>query len=68
MNSAHVAATGGLTSALAAVLVWASHWPLQPLDDTSAAAIAGLVIAGVGMFLARKPTEPPEPPAPEPKP
>lgn len=59
MNSAHVAATGGLTSALASVLVWASHWPIQPLNDQTAAAIAGLVIAGVGMFLSRKKPAPP---------
>lgn len=59
MNSAHVAATGGLTSALAAVLVWASHWPLQPLNDTTAAAVAGLLIAGAGMLLSwKKPAAP----------
>lgn len=62
MNSAHVAATGGLTSALAAVLVWATHWPLQPLDEATAAAVAGLLIACVGMLLSRKkPAPTPEP-------
>jgi hypothetical protein len=49
MNASHVA-TGGITALLATVLVYLSHWPLQPLDLSTASAFAGLLVAaGVGL-------------------
>jgi hypothetical protein len=47
MDSSHVA-TGTITALLATVLVYVSHWPLQPLDLPTASAIAGLLVAGSG--------------------
>jgi hypothetical protein len=37
MDSSHIA-TGTITALLATVLVYLSHWPLQPLDLPTAAA------------------------------
>ena len=47
MNASHIA-TGTITSLLATVLVYLSHWPLQPLDLPTASAFAGLIVAGAG--------------------
>jgi hypothetical protein len=47
MDSSHVA-TGAITALLATVLVYLSHWPLQPLDLPTAAAFAGLLVAAGG--------------------
>lgn len=47
MNSSHIA-TGTITSLLATVLVYLSHWPLQGLDLGTASAFAGLIVAGAG--------------------
>ena len=44
MDSSHIA-TGTITALLATVLVYLSHWPLQPLDLPTAAAFAGLLVA-----------------------
>lgn len=57
VNSAHVIATGSTTALLAGVLVWLSSWPLKPLDATTAADLAGLLVAaggGVMAFLQRR--------------
>lgn len=54
MNSAHVAATGGLTAALAQVIMWLGHWPLQAPTEPTATAIAGLAVAGIGFLFSRK--------------
>ena len=48
MNSSHVIATGGVTAMLAQILVWLTHWPLQPMDQNTALAVAGLLVASVG--------------------
>lgn len=48
MNGTHVAATGGITAMLAGVLVWATHWPLQPLDTATALDLAGLIVSLFG--------------------
>jgi hypothetical protein len=49
MNASHVA-TGGITALLATVLVYLSHWPVQPLDLSTASAFAGLLVAaGAGL-------------------
>lgn len=48
INSAHVVAAGALAGDITPILMWASHWPLQPLDQTTAGAIAGLIVAAVG--------------------
>ena len=47
MDSSHIA-TGTITALLATVLVYLSHWPLQPLDLPTAAAFAGLLVAASG--------------------
>ena len=47
MNSSHIA-TGAITSLLATVLVYLSHWPLPPLDIPTASAFAGLAVAAAG--------------------
>ena len=52
MNSAHIVATGGVTAMLAGVLVWATHWPLQPIDSDTALNLAGLIVALGGGILA----------------
>jgi hypothetical protein len=50
MNASHVA-TGGITALLATVLVYLSHWPLQPLDLPTASAFAGLLVAAGGALV-----------------
>jgi hypothetical protein len=61
MNSSHIA-TATITSLLAMVLVYLSHWPLQPLDLPTASAFAGLIVAGVGgvvkLYQTMKPARP----------
>jgi hypothetical protein len=47
MDSSHVA-TGTITALLATALLYLSHWPLQPLDFTTASAFAGLLVAAGG--------------------
>ena len=47
MNASHVA-TGTITALLATVLVWATKWPLTPLDLPTASAVAGLTVAIAG--------------------
>jgi hypothetical protein len=47
MDSSHIA-TGTITALLATVLVYLSHWPLQPLDLPTASAFAGLLVAAGG--------------------
>jgi muramidase (phage lysozyme) len=42
---------GTAAAALAQVLIWASHWPLQPLDSNTALSLAALVLSGVGMWM-----------------
>jgi len=37
-----------ITALLATVLVYLSHWPLQPLDLPTASAFAGLLVAAGG--------------------
>jgi hypothetical protein len=50
MNASHVA-TGTITALLATVLVYLSHWPLEPLDLPTASAFAGLLVAGGGALV-----------------
>jgi len=47
MDASHIA-TGTITALLATVLVYLSHWPLQPLDLPTASAFAGLLVAAAG--------------------
>jgi hypothetical protein len=58
MNSSHIATTGGLTGLLTVVLIHLTHWPLQPLDNTTAPAYAGLVIAIGALLMGRKQNPP----------
>lgn len=48
VNASHVVAVGGVTAMLANLLVWATHWPLQPMDLGTASNTAGLLVALVG--------------------
>ena len=48
MDASHVA-TGTITALLATVLVYLSHWPLQPLDLPTAS--AGLLVAVGGALV-----------------
>ena len=61
MNSSHIA-TGAITSLIATVLVYLSHWPLEALDMATASAIAGLIVAAVGgavkFYQTMKPARP----------
>ena len=50
MDASHVA-TGTITALLATVLVYLSHWPLQPLDMATASAFAGLLVAVGGALV-----------------
>lgn len=50
MQSSHVIATGTTTAALAAILHWATTWPLQSMDANTSMAAAGLIVAAVGGF------------------
>jgi hypothetical protein len=47
MDASHIA-TGTITALLATVLVYLTHWPLQPLDLPTASAFAGLLVAAGG--------------------
>jgi len=44
MDSTHVAASS-ITALIGSVLVYATHFPLQPLDANTSMAIAGLLVA-----------------------
>ncbi len=61
MNSSHIA-VGTITSLLATVLVYLTHWPLQPLDVPTASAFAGLLVAAAGgavrLYQAMRPPRP----------
>lgn len=52
MNSAHIAATGGLTAALAKVILW--HFS-GPIDGETAMSAAALIFAGLGWLALRFP-------------
>src|SRR5205814_8819973 len=45
--ASHVA-TGTITALIATALIYLTHWPLQPLDLTTASAFAGLLVAAGG--------------------
>jgi hypothetical protein len=47
MDSSHIA-TGTITALLASALAYITHWPLQPLDLSTASAVAGLLVAAGG--------------------
>jgi hypothetical protein len=61
MNSSHIA-TGTITALLATVLVYLTHWPLQPFDLPTASAFAGLIVAAAGgavrLYQALRPARP----------
>lgn len=42
------AAGASITAMLAGFLMWITHWPLQPMDNTTATDCAGLLIAIFG--------------------
>lgn len=68
MNGSHVAATSGITAMIAEILMWVTHWPLQPLDEPTAMAIAGLTVAflgggGLAIFNATRSDGASDPPA-----
>jgi hypothetical protein len=50
VNASHVA-TGTITALLATALVYLSHWPLKPLDLSTASAFAGLLVAAGGALV-----------------
>jgi hypothetical protein len=55
INAGHMvagASGGGIAAMLADVLVWATHWPLKPLDFATSTSFAGLIVAGIGVLLA----------------
>jgi hypothetical protein len=39
------------TAALASVLMWLSHWPIQPLDGQTALSLAGLLLGAFGLVI-----------------
>lgn len=51
VNPSHVGYTAGAVGVLVPVLVWATHWPIQPLDakDTAPAVASLLVMAATGL-------------------
>lgn len=48
VNAGHVIATSALTGDITPILMWISHWPLAPLDEATAGAIAALAVAVIG--------------------
>lgn len=52
MNSAHIAATGGLTAALAKVIMWHG---VGSIDAETAASLAALAMAMLGWIATRFP-------------
>jgi hypothetical protein len=56
MNSTH-AVTGGAVAMLASLLVYLTHWPIQPLTTEEALNVAGLLAmaAPAIMYLFNKP-------------
>ena len=48
MNGSHIALGSIGTSAIASILMWMTHWPIQPLDQNTAMAISGLAVAVLG--------------------
>ena len=70
MNGSHIASAGGGTALLAQVLMYLTHWPLGPMDQSTAMAFAGLIVmvaagGGIGIWNGRKNGKG-EPPAPKP--
>lgn len=53
MNSTGLTIAGGgaATTMLAQVLMWITHWPLQPLSQDEAMALGGLLMGGAGLLL-----------------
>jgi len=53
MNSTGLTVAGGGTGTalLAQVLMWLTHWPLQPLNTDEAMALAGLIMGGTGLLM-----------------
>lgn len=60
INASHVVATGGIMGALTQVILYISHWPLQPMTEGQAGSVAVLVIAlyGACVWCKRKPSSP----------
>jgi hypothetical protein len=52
INAGHMVATGSTTALLAGVLVWITNWPLKPLDASTAADLAGLIVAALAGLVA----------------
>lgn len=52
MNSAHIAATGGLTAALAKVILWHG---VGAMDAETAGSLAALIVAALGWLATRFP-------------
>lgn len=51
MNGSHIAVGIGATGIMQSVsdiLMWATHWPIQPLDQQTATAIAALMVMLIG--------------------
>ena len=47
----HIASAGGAAAMLSTVFVWLSHWPLQPLDNATGDAWAGLSVIAAGYIV-----------------
>lgn len=67
MSAAH-ATVGGLGAIqLGKILVWASTWPIRPLDIDTATAFAGFILSLIAWFVLKEqpqvepqPSEPPK--------
>ena len=73
MNPSQYVSVGAGTSLLAEVLMYLTHWPLQPLTEPQAAAFAGLLVLLFGSchgivnaFLKKEGIDPPATPPVEP--
>jgi len=53
MNSTGLTIAGGgaASGMLAVVLMWLTHWPLQPLNQEEAAALSGIILGGAGLLI-----------------
>ena len=40
-----------LTASFTSILMWATHWPLQPMDLKTAGAASALLVSGAGSLL-----------------
>lgn len=53
MNSTglNIAGSSAATTMVADVLMWLTHWPLQPLNQDEAMALGGILISAAGLLV-----------------